>query len=106
MHAAVGARDAAAEDFGEALVAQADAQNGDGAGEAFDSVVADTGIGGRAGTGGDDQMGWAKIGKRFGGGGIVADDMDMWFFVKGSDGLDEVVGEGIVIVDDEYGGHG
>ena len=104
VHEAVGADDAAAIEVADGLVSEADAEDGFLAGEGADHVEGDAGFGGGAGAGGDeDAVGVEREG--FGGRDLVVAE-DALFDAQLTEILDEVEGEGIVVVDDEQHGVG
>lgn len=74
VHEAVGADDFSSEVLADGLVAEADAEEGDLAGEGFDHGDGDAGFGGGAGPGGDeDAFGLERKGF-FGGDLVVSED--------------------------------
>jgi len=106
VHAALGADDGGAIGVGDGLATEADAEDGDNTSPIEDDLAGVAGLVGGAGAGGEDQVGWL-VGLEIGaGGGVVAEDEDLGLGGQDSDGLDEVVGERVVIVDDDYFGHG
>ena len=106
MHAAVGADDLGAVGIGDGLAAEADAEDGYFTGEVLDDLAGVAGFVGGAGSRGEDQV-CGPMGFEVGADdGVVAEDEDLGLGEQDGDGLDEVVGEGVVIVDDDYFGHG
>ncbi len=92
---------AAAEGLDQRLVAEADAEHRRaGLGEAADRLFRDPGLGRRAGAGRDDEaLGVALeqlVDRRL----VVAHDLELG--TELAQVLDQVVGEGVVVVDDEY----
>ena len=99
MHEAAGADDIATEDVADGLMAEADAEEGGGFTEALDHGAADASFLGGAGAGGDADVVWIELSYLIQSDLVVAAD-----FHDGShlaEVLDEVVGEGVVVVDDE-----
>jgi len=86
----------------DALVAEAHAQDRDPAGEIRDGGVGDAGVVRRAGPRADDQMGGIARGDLRDRHGVVAEHFRLR--AQLAQKLNEVVGEGIVVVD--YGDHG
>jgi len=92
-----------------ALMAQADAEDGDAAGEAGDDGGGDASFFGRAGTGGDDDVGGAAaVVEGFGLIGcdlVVANHEHVGIGFEGgidlTETVDEIPGEGVVVVDEE-----
>ena len=99
VHEAGGADDFAAEDLADALVAEADSEDGDFSAEFADGVATDAGFGGGAGAGGDDDFFGGELGDVGGGNLVVA--LHEQVGSEFAEILDEVVGEGIVVIDDE-----
>src|SRR4051812_30181367 len=94
------ADDGAAEGLGERLVAEADAQRRHpGLGEALDDVEADPRLVGRARTGRDDDAVGPAREQLLDVRGVVAHDVEL--AAQLAQVLDEVVGERVVVVDDE-----
>ena len=98
-HAA--ADDARAERLADRLVAEADAEERDVAVAAYE-VDAAAGAGGRSGSGRDDDRARSALDQRRGVERIVADDRQR-DAGKAFDLLDQVVGEGVVVVDYDNG---
>ena len=95
-----GGGDAAAEGLHYRLVAETDAEEGLVFGEFLDEFDETASVGGSAGAGGEDDEGGVFLAGDFEdavGGGGVADDVDLG--AELSEGVDEVEGEGIVVVD-------
>src|SRR5271167_1992232 len=94
-----GANDAAAEGFSDGLVAEADAEDGNFAGEVTDEFDADPGFARRTGTGRDHDFfrtqGCDLPDRDL----IVAPHLNL--SAQFADVLDEVVSEGIVVVENE-----
>ena len=103
VHQVLGADDLSAESGADGLMSEADAEHGNFAGEVADDVDADAGVLRGAGAGGDDDA-LGMHGGDFGDGHLViAAHFDV--SAQFSEILDEVVGEGIVVVEDEdHGG--
>lgn len=100
VHHAVVDNDVAAEGVADALVAQADAEDGDFAGEVFDDVVGEAGFARGAGAGGDENA----VGVEFfdAGEGDLVVAVDLHGNVHFAQVLDEVVGERIVVIEHEH----
>ena len=106
VHAAVGADDFGAVGFCDGLAAEADAEDGDFSGPVEDDLAGGAGFVWGAGAGREDEVGWL-VGFEVGADdGVVAEDEDLGLGGEDGDGLDEVVGERVIIVDDYYFGHG
>ncbi len=99
VHEAVGPDDVSSEVLADGLVAEADAEDGDLAGEGFDHGDGDAGFGGRAGAGGDEHA-FGLEGDGFFYGDLVVSE-DALLDAESTEVLDEVEGEGIVVVDDK-----
>ncbi len=95
VHEAFGANDFGAGDEADALVAEADAENGEIGAELSDDVVGDTALFGRAGAGADDDVGGLERFDFVGGDFVVAEDLDFQARGDFAEPLDEVVGEGV-----------
>ena len=92
--------DRAAEGLDQRLVAEADAEHRRaGLGEGADRLDRDPGLGRRAGAGRDDEAVGAALEQLADLGLVVADDLELG--PELAQVLDEVVGEGVVVVDDE-----
>src|SRR5258706_5976327 len=100
VHQSAGALDDSAEAVADALVAEADAQDGDFGGEMLDDVVGDAAFLGRTGAGGDDDVGGPKLFDFGDGHLVVAKDLHRALGVDLAEPLDEVVGEGVVVIDE------
>ena len=98
------AHDVAAESLSDGLMAEADAEHRDALAGATGEVEADAGLAGRARTRRQDDGVRLEREDRVGGGLVVAHHLDRAH--QGADQMDEVPGEGIVIVDDQDAGHG
>ena len=85
-------------------VSEADAEDGFFAGEGADHVEGDAGFGGGTGAGGDEDAVGVEC-EGFGGRDLVVAE-DALFDAQLTEILDEVEGEGIVVVDDEQHGVG
>ena len=103
VHEARGADDFAAVDLADALVAEADSENGNFPSEFPDRVATDAGFGRGAGTGGDDDFFWCEFCNVGQGDLVVA--LHEQVGAEFAEILDEVVGKGIVVIDDEYHGN-
>jgi hypothetical protein len=106
MHDPIGPHDLGAEGVTDALVAQADAKDGNLGGESVHDRVGDPGLARRAGTWGDNEMrrpfGRDLVEVDF----VVARDENIETRVDLAQPLDEVVCEGIVIIDkDDHRGY-
>ncbi len=99
VHEAVGADDVAAEDVAHTLVAEADAEGGDGGAEGFDDVVGQAGLAGRTGAGRDDDAGRGEGADLVEGDLVVAENFHV--HAQLTEILHEVVREAVVIVDDQ-----
>jgi hypothetical protein len=99
------AHDVATVELPDALVPEAHAEHRSHAGERLDRGVREPRVVRRAGTGRDDEP-VGQVGEQLiDGEGIVADDLDLGAELR--ELLHQVVGEGVVVVDDEQaGGHG
>jgi len=106
MHATIGADDFGAVGFGDALAAEADAEDGDFSGPVVDDPAGVAGFVWGAGARGEDQVGRLVGLEVRAGDGVVAEDDDPGLGGQDGDGLDEVVGERVIIVDYYYFGHG
>ncbi len=92
--------DLAAEDLDHRLVAEADAEHRrPGLGEGADRLAGDPRLGGRAGAGRDDEAVGAALQQLADLGLVVADHLELG--AELTQVLDQVVGEGVVVVDDE-----
>ena len=88
-------------------MAEADAEDGEFWAEVADDVVADAAFAGSAGAGGDDDVSRLQVLDLLDGDFVVAEDFDCLPGADFAQLLDEVVGEGIVIVDeDDHRGKG
>jgi hypothetical protein len=85
--------------FADGLVAEADAEDGDVRAEFFDGVDADARILGRARAGGDDDGAGLKGGDVFECDLVIADDLGC--FASVFEIASQVVGEGIVIINNQ-----
>jgi hypothetical protein len=99
VHEAVGADDVAAIDLADGLVAEAYAEDGCGGAEFADEVEGDAGFVGSAGAGGDADFFWGEFFDVIDGEGVVAEDFHVG--TELAEVLDEVVGEGVVVIEDE-----
>jgi len=99
VHDMPSADDVAAEGLADALVAQADAEDRDLAGEAFDGGQRDTRFVGRAGSGREYDARRGIFGDLVGVDLVVA--VDPYLFAQLAEVLHQVVGEGVVVVDHE-----
>ena len=99
MHDVPGADDASAEGLADALVAQADAEDRDLAGEAFDGGQRDARFVGRAGAGREYDAFRGEFGDPVGVDLVIA--VDPHLFTQLAEVLHQVVGEGVVVVDHE-----
>ena len=99
VHETSRADDRAAVDVADALVSQADAEDGEARADFQDDVVGDAGFLRRAGAGRDDD-GFGLEGLDFGDGDFVV-ALDDGFRAKFAELLDKVVGERVVVIDDE-----
>ena len=102
MHEAVGADDFAAEDVAHALMAEADAEGGDAGAESFDDVVGEAGFARGTGAGGNQDARRFEFADFLDGGLVVAENFHL--HPQLAEVLDEVVGEAVVVVDDEQHG--
>ena len=99
VHEVLGADDLAAEGLADGLVAEADAEDGDFAGHVPDERHEDAGFAGRAGAGREQNAFGLECLDLFDGQLVVAADFDLC--TQLAEVLDEVVGEGVVVVEDE-----
>src|SRR5262249_7082277 len=97
-HEARGAHDLAAVDLAERLMPETHAEHGHGAGELLDRRLADPGIAGFAGPRRDHEALGLLRGERLGRDRVVAVDLELG--AERAQVLHEVVGEGIVVVED------
>ncbi len=91
--------DLAAEGLGQRLVAEADAERGDAAGEAAEDLERRAGVGRAAGTGGDDEVRRLEPLRPVGVDRVVPADHDVR--AELAEQVREVVGEAVVVVDQE-----
>ena len=101
MHDPVGADHPGPEGVANALVAQADPEQRDPGGEPGDQVIGDPRLQRGARTRGDDQMRWIQSLDLRHRDLIVAADLKIDAGVDLAQALDQVVSEGIVIIEDE-----
>lgn len=99
MHQAPGADDIAAEDMADALMAQADAEDRRALAKGLDDVATDACLLRRAGAGGHADVVRLHLGDLLQRDLVIA--MDLHLGPHLAEVLDEVVGEGVVIVDDQ-----
>ena len=99
VHEAPVAFDGSAPGVADALVAEADAEGGEFWAEVHEDIVGDAGFLGGAGAGGDEDVGGFEGFDFVDGGFVVAEDAHGAAGVELADALDEVVGEGVVVID-------
>ena len=99
MHKAGGADDVATVNLADALMAEAHAEYGNFSAEMPNHIATDTGIGGRAGPGGNDDFFGSEL-LDVGNGNLVV-TLHKELRTKFAKVLNEVVGERIVVIDDE-----
>ena len=99
VHEARGADDVASVNLPDALMAEAHAEDGNFSTEMPNHIATDTGIGGRAGAGGDDYFFGRELLDVGNGNLVVAFYKKLR--TKFAEVLNEVVGERIVVIDDE-----
>jgi hypothetical protein len=99
VHQAPVALDGSAPGVANALVAEAYAEGGEFGAEVLEDFVGDAGLFGAAGAGGDNDVGGFEGFDLVDGGFVVAEDAHGAFGVQFADALDEVVGEGVVVID-------
>ncbi len=101
VHDADVAHHLAAEDVADALVAETDAQDRRRGGEAFQHLVGNAGLARRAGAGGKDDVRRLQLADLIRRDLIVAEDPHVQRRVQLAQALHEVVGEGVVVVDEK-----
>src|SRR5205814_347285 len=99
VHQSAGALDDSAEAVADALVAEADAEDGDFGGKMLDDVVGDAAFFGRARAGGNDDVRGAKVLNFRNRHLVVAKDLHRTLGVDLAQPLNEVVSEGVVVID-------
>src|ERR1700722_5795705 len=100
MHQARRAHDFPAEHLHQGLVAEANAEDRDAAGERLDHAHRNAGVARRAGSGRNDQMRMLLRERFLDRDGVVAVHVDVR--AQHQKGLHQVVGEGVVVVDEQY----
>ena len=101
VHKSVGPDDAGSEAMADALMTQTNAEQRDLASEVFNHLVGYASLQGRAGAGRDNHAGWGEFLGLGDGDFVVAEDLYIKGGIQLADPLDQVVSEGIVVVDDQ-----
>ena len=101
MHQPLGPDNTSAEDLPDRLMAETDAEDRHPPGKAADGIGGDPRLVGRAGAGGDDEMARGEGGYCVAIDLVVAVDLDRHAGGYLADPLDEIPGEGVVVVDEE-----
>jgi hypothetical protein len=104
VHQPFGPHDDAARRLANGLMAEADAEERDLAHEFLDALDGDAGFGRCAGAGGDDQMAWFLSSNLVRGDLVVPVNFDLQTIVDLPQPLDKVVGEGVVVIDEQNHG--
>ena len=104
VHEVGGRHHLAAEDLADALVAQAHAQDGEFGAKVADDIVAHAAFFGSAGAGADDQVRGVQRFDLFDADLVVAKNLDGGLRRNFAEGLDQVVGEAVVIIDEDQHG--
>jgi hypothetical protein len=105
VHEAGGSLDDCAGAETDALMAQANAEQGDFGTEVADDLVGDTTFARGAGAGGDDNMGGIQLGHLIDGDFIIAKNLEGHLWSNLAELLHEVVGERVVVIDQhDHGG--
>ena len=105
MHQPFGPDDDAAGRLADGLMPEANAEERNLAHELLDALDRDAGFGGCAGSWRNDQVAWFLGGNLVRGDLVVPVDLDVQPIVDLPQSLDEVVGEGVVVIDEEdHGG--
>ena len=99
MHEPVGPHDFAAVDFTDALVPETHSEDGEARAEGLDDFAADAGFGRGAGAGGDDDAFGGECFDFGHGDPVVAHNPEVSSQL--AEVLDEVVGEAVVVIEDE-----
>ncbi len=106
VHTFGGSYDFSAEHFSDTLMAEADAQYGDLALPISNNIIAVASLGGCAGTGRDDKVTWLEGGQVRRSNLVIAENFYPFNLFDNRDGLDKIVGERVVVVDDDDSFHG
>lgn len=102
VHHAIVHHDTGAEGMADALVSQADAQQGDSSAEGADDIVGEAGFAWRARAGGDQDLVGMELFDLGESDLVIAADLEGHLHF--AQVLDEIIGEGIVVIDDKHHG--